>query len=139
MLRDGGNNGTPVSPLGGRRLSSKRAEEYTSLMCLRVPERSIALARGREASMTDITVNGYDAYQVWGLCKAKGLSALENQNVIVQEFDPNDVRAAFDGNGVQVLVRWSSPELGSMLWAAAYNGDAANPTLRAFDTPHAGK
>lgn len=89
--------------------------------------------------MADFTVNGYNAQQVWNLCRTKGLSTLEDQNVVVQPFDPGDVKPAFDGNGVQVVVNWSSAAAGTMMWAAAYNGDTANPSLRAFDTPHAGK
>lgn len=86
------------------------------------------------------TVNGYDARQVWDLCVARGESGdASAQAYTVEAFDPLKVVPAFDGDGVQVVVRWTNTAGTAGVWACAVNGDPANPSLKAFDIPHPGK
>lgn len=86
------------------------------------------------------SVNGYNPRQVWNLCVARGESGDGSaQTYSVETFDPSKVVPAFDGDGVQVVVRWTNAAGSPGVWACAVNGDPANPSLKAFDIPHQGK
>jgi hypothetical protein len=86
------------------------------------------------------TINGFDPQKVWDLALEEGRARTDSDvQARAAQFTSDAVTPSFDGDGVQVLVPWTSPDGDSGVWAASFNGDPDAPTLRAFDIPHSGK
>ncbi|MEO6826737.1 MAG: hypothetical protein ABI255_01370 [Microbacteriaceae bacterium] len=85
---------------------------------------------------TSVSVSGFDARQVWELCKAEGIRSAPTITDY-QPFDTSDVAPATDGNGVTVQVHWRPPveqATADMFWICGFNGDPANPTRWLFSS-----
>jgi hypothetical protein len=93
-----------------------------------------------EPSASTDTVAGYDSRQIWELCKERGTGPGNPSEIITDEYNPADVKPAFNGDGVQVVVSWRTATDNSIhYFGCAFDGSTSAPVLYSFDVPHEGK
>lgn len=85
---------------------------------------------------TTVSVSGFDAQQLWELCKAEGIRSAPTITDYAP-FSPSDVTPATNGDGVIVQTHWKPPveqTTPDMFWICGFNGDPASPTMWLFSS-----